>query len=160
MGRLVLPLRRCHKPPIPPRPSPLPLPTLPRRADGLVWAVLNLFFHGLALFQVGALASSHLPQRACLCIWRQRRSIAEAGRCLTAALPLPLRAVPQLIWDERRIRFASEEQEQVWRFFNRRSGMGRLEMQQVRRGLSSAAADAAGPSVGCRQLNLGAASKG
>lgn len=37
----------------------------------------------------------------------------------------------QLIYDERPIKFANEEQEQLWRYMNRRCGMGRLEMQQV-----------------------------
>ncbi|PRW45226.1 blood vessel epicardial substance isoform X1 [Chlorella sorokiniana] len=55
--------------------------------DGIVWAALNLIFHGLAMLQ--------------------------------------------LMWDERPIKFAGEEQEQLWRYFNRRCGMGRLEMQQV-----------------------------
>jgi hypothetical protein len=35
------------------------------------------------------------------------------------------------VWDERRVRFASEDEEQLWRFLHRRSGMGRLEMKQV-----------------------------
>jgi hypothetical protein len=37
-----------------------------------------------------------------------------------------------LLWDQRRIRFASADEEQLWRFFYRRSGMGRLEMKEVR----------------------------
>jgi hypothetical protein len=37
----------------------------------------------------------------------------------------------RLVWDERSVRFASEDEEQLWRFFHRRSGMGRLEMKQV-----------------------------
>ena len=36
-----------------------------------------------------------------------------------------------MLWDERPIRFDCEDDEQMWRFFNRRSGMGRLEMKQV-----------------------------
>ena len=45
--------------------------------------------------------------------------------------PQPPAAPLQLIYDERPIKFAGEEQEQLWRYFNRRCGMGRLEMQQV-----------------------------
>jgi hypothetical protein len=37
----------------------------------------------------------------------------------------------RLLWDERTIRFRSENEEQLWRFFSRRGGMGRLEMQQA-----------------------------
>ena len=37
----------------------------------------------------------------------------------------------RLILDERRIKFKTEDEEQLWRFFYRRSGMGRLEMKQV-----------------------------
>lgn len=58
--------------------------------DGIIWACLNLFFHGTA--------------------------------------------AAQLLWDERRISFDSDDDEQVWRFFLRRSGMGRLEMLEVRGG--------------------------
>lgn len=41
------------------------------------------------------------------------------------------RAFAMLLWDERHIRFRSEDAEQLWRLFYRRGGMGRLEMQQV-----------------------------
>jgi len=37
----------------------------------------------------------------------------------------------RLVWDERPISFRSEDEEQLWRFFYRRCGMGRLEMKQV-----------------------------
>ncbi|PSC68883.1 expressed protein isoform D [Micractinium conductrix] len=37
----------------------------------------------------------------------------------------------RLLHDERRIKFNSEDEEQLWRFFYRRSGMGRLEFKQV-----------------------------
>lgn len=40
-------------------------------------------------------------------------------------------ALVRLILDERRIRFKTDDEEQIWRFFYRRSGMGRLEMKQV-----------------------------
>jgi len=42
-------------------------------------------------------------------------------------------ALLQLLSDERPIKFDNEEEEQLWRFFYRRSGMGRLEMKQVLR---------------------------
>lgn len=38
----------------------------------------------------------------------------------------------RLVWDERPIRFRSEDEEQLWRFMYRRCGMGRLEMKQAR----------------------------
>lgn len=38
----------------------------------------------------------------------------------------------RLVWDERPIRFQSEDEEQLWRFMYRRCGMGRLEMKQAR----------------------------
>ncbi len=34
-----------------------------------------------------------------------------------------------LLWDERHIRLKSEDEEQLWRLFYRRSGMNRLEFQ-------------------------------
>lgn len=40
-------------------------------------------------------------------------------------------SLTRLLWDERRIRFQTEDEEQLWRFFYRRSGMGRLEFKQV-----------------------------
>ncbi|GAB4815350.1 hypothetical protein N2152v2_002396, partial [Parachlorella kessleri] len=40
-------------------------------------------------------------------------------------------ALFRLLFDERRITFRLEDEEQLWRFFYRRSGMGRLEMKQV-----------------------------
>lgn len=40
-------------------------------------------------------------------------------------------ALVRLILDERRITFKTDDEEQLWRFFYRRSGMGRLEMKQV-----------------------------
>ena len=49
------------------------------------------------------------------------------------ALFFHLLSLCRLLWDERPVRFASEDEEQLWRFFYRRSGMGRLEMQQVLR---------------------------
>lgn len=74
--------------------------------------------------------------------------ISQPG-CLTllakAASPLPSHAprsvlcllfhgysLGRLVWDERPISFRSEDEEQLWRFFYRRCGMGRLEMKQVR----------------------------
>ena len=36
-----------------------------------------------------------------------------------------------LLWDERKIRFKTEDEEAMWRFLYRRSGMGRLEMTEV-----------------------------
>lgn len=42
-------------------------------------------------------------------------------------------ALVRLVADERRITFADEDEEAMWRFFYRRSGMGRLEMKQVLR---------------------------
>lgn len=42
-------------------------------------------------------------------------------------------AAARLLWDERPVRFGSELQERVWRFFLRRSGMGRLEFLEARR---------------------------
>ena len=33
----------------------------------------------------------------------------------------------RLLWDERPIRFANEDEEAVWRCFNRRCGMARME---------------------------------
>eukprot|EP00887_Chlorella_sp_A99_P004598 scaffold4.g4598.t1 len=51
--------------------------------DGVVWAGLNLFFHGAA--------------------------------------------VVRLLWDERRIALRDPEQQEIWQFFCRRSGMGKLE---------------------------------
>jgi hypothetical protein len=44
---------------------------------------------------------------------------------------LHLLALFRLLLDERPIKFKNEEEEQLWRFFYRRSGMGRLEMQQA-----------------------------
>ena len=38
-----------------------------------------------------------------------------------------------LLRDERPIKFKTEDEEQLWRFFYRRSGMGRLEMVEVGR---------------------------
>lgn len=63
-------------------PNPPPLKTPPARR-----AVLNLIFHGTAMFQ--------------------------------------------MLWDERRIHFKDPEHEALWRFFYRRSGMGKLEFKQV-----------------------------
>lgn len=40
-------------------------------------------------------------------------------------------ALISLLLDERRIKFRSTDEEQLWRFFYRRSGMGRLEMKEV-----------------------------
>ena len=40
-------------------------------------------------------------------------------------------ALVRLLLDERRITFKNEDEEQLWRFFYRRSGMGRFEMKQV-----------------------------
>lgn len=40
-------------------------------------------------------------------------------------------ALVRLLSDERRIKFKKDDEEQLWRFFYRRSGMGRLEMKQV-----------------------------
>lgn len=37
----------------------------------------------------------------------------------------------QLLWDERPIKFRNEDEEQLWRFFYRRGGMGRLEVNQI-----------------------------
>ena len=51
--------------------------------------------------------------------------------CVT--LSFHLLSLCRLLWDERPVRFASEDEEQLWRFFYRRSGMGRLEMKQVLR---------------------------
>ena len=53
--------------------------------------------------------------------------IAWAVVCLA----LHLYALCQLVRDERVIRFRSDDEEQLWRFFYRRSGMGRLEFKQV-----------------------------
>jgi hypothetical protein len=44
---------------------------------------------------------------------------------------LHILALIRLLADERPIKFKTEEEEQLWRFFYRRSGMGRLEMQQA-----------------------------
>lgn len=44
---------------------------------------------------------------------------------------LHLLAFLRLLADERGISFKSEDEEQLWRFFHRRSGMGRLEFKQV-----------------------------
>ena len=53
-----------------------------------------------------------------------------ADDCLHAAtVLLHLYHLLVLIWDERPIFFASEDEEQLWRLFYRRSGMGRLEMR-------------------------------
>ena len=41
-------------------------------------------------------------------------------------------SLARLVWDERPISFRGEDEEQLWRFFYRRCGMGRLEMKQVR----------------------------
>ncbi len=40
-------------------------------------------------------------------------------------------ALCRLLLDERPIHFKSEDEEQLWRFFYRRAGMGRLEFKQV-----------------------------
>jgi hypothetical protein len=40
-------------------------------------------------------------------------------------------ALCRLVFDERTVKFQTEEEEQLWRFFYRRSGMGRLEFKQV-----------------------------
>lgn len=40
-------------------------------------------------------------------------------------------ALLRLLLDERTVRFCSADEEQLWRFFYRRSGMGRLEMKEV-----------------------------
>ncbi|KAL6781328.1 hypothetical protein ACKKBG_A10695 [Auxenochlorella protothecoides x Auxenochlorella symbiontica] len=42
-------------------------------------------------------------------------------------------AVWRHLWDERPIRFRSEDEEQLWRLFHRRSGMYRLEMSECLR---------------------------
>ncbi|PRW58379.1 hypothetical protein C2E21_2934 [Chlorella sorokiniana] len=42
-------------------------------------------------------------------------------------------SLARLVWDERPVGFRSEDEEQLWRFFYRRCGMGRLEMKQVLR---------------------------
>lgn len=44
---------------------------------------------------------------------------------------LHLLALVRLVADERRISFINEDEEQLWRFFHRRSGMGRLEFREV-----------------------------
>lgn len=36
-----------------------------------------------------------------------------------------------LLWDERKVEFDSEDEEQLWRMVHRRSGMGRLEFQHA-----------------------------
>lgn len=46
---------------------------------------------------------------------------------------LHLVALVRLLLDERPVRFKTPEEEQLWRFFYRRSGMGRLEMSAVLR---------------------------
>jgi hypothetical protein len=46
---------------------------------------------------------------------------------------LHILALIRLLADERPIKFRNEEEEQLWRFFYRRSGMGRLEMKQALR---------------------------
>lgn len=46
-------------------------------------------------------------------------------------LAFHLNAFLQLVWDERPIKFASDDEEQLWRLFLRRGGMGRLEMKQA-----------------------------
>lgn len=50
-----------------------------------------------------------------------------AGACLL----LHGFALGRLLLDERPIKFRSEDEEQLWRFFYRRGGMRRLEMQEV-----------------------------
>jgi hypothetical protein len=40
-------------------------------------------------------------------------------------------ALGRLLYDERSIRFKTEDEQQLWRFFYRRSGMQRLEFKQV-----------------------------
>lgn len=37
----------------------------------------------------------------------------------------------RMLWDERRISFRTEDEEQLWRLFYRRSGMQRLEFKQA-----------------------------
>jgi hypothetical protein len=43
-------------------------------------------------------------------------------------------AFVRFVLDERRIKFKTDDEEQLWRFFHRRGGMGRLEMKQARSG--------------------------
>ncbi|PSC72441.1 Transcriptional Crp Fnr family [Micractinium conductrix] len=40
-------------------------------------------------------------------------------------------AFARLVWDERRVRFRDPSHERLWRFFYRRSGMGRLEFKET-----------------------------
>jgi hypothetical protein len=49
--------------------------------------------------------------------------------CLAGSLHIY--ALTRLLLDERPVRFHSEDEEQIWRFFFRRGGMGPLEGQQV-----------------------------
>lgn len=61
------------------------------------------------------------------------RCAAVRARACRAVLCLIFHghALTRLVLDERHIRFKTEDQEQLWRFFYRRGGMGRLEMKQV-----------------------------
>lgn len=165
-----------------PTPASAALPPASCYADGIVWAVLNLFFHGLAMLQVGGLTSCHHSADAAAiwcrvgCVpwaWPLGAHVHGCSRCWHAAgmcstcvqytahpccrlratgCPCSPAGLLQLIWDERPIRFASEEQEQLWRYFNRRCGMGRLEMQQVSRTLPPHAL----PLHGCPALHCAA----
>lgn len=130
------------------------------RADGIVWASLNLFFHGLAMLQVGGrpwnmtVAGTagiahfhsivHCAASKCLRLQCHDAVLLTEGGIPSRQTANAARATPctvssrsynppmlQLIYDERPIKFANEEQEQLWRYMNRRCGMGRLEMQQV-----------------------------
>lgn len=54
-----------------------------------------------------------LCRRACLCLFFHGLSLFR------------------LVFDERRIGFKSEDEEQLWRYMYRRGGMPRLEFKQV-----------------------------
>ena len=53
------------------------------------------------------------------------------------SIPCHVHLIPQvialwrLLYDERPIRFSSDDEEQVWRCFNRRCGMARMEFKLV-----------------------------
>jgi len=56
--------------------------------------------------------------------------LLQFGSRLSPGL-LHLHGMLSLIWDERPIKFESQDEEEMWRLFYRRSGMGRLEFKHA-----------------------------
>lgn len=79
--------------------------------------------------------SYHRNQTPCL----QGTSLAQSAvtqgsrfvLSMECAGVLHLYGLLSLIWDDRPICFPSEDEEQMWRLFYRRSGMGRLEFKNA-----------------------------